>query len=82
MDVDWVELYRIIHRPIKGAKVPSCVTTTVNVAAAPTCPGLKSSQAVIMVILVSIALVDWYSHLLQVPSRSQLVGTLELVTLC
>ena len=28
--------------------------TTVNVAAAPTCPELKSSQAVIMVILVSI----------------------------
>ena len=34
--------------------MPSCVTTTVNVGAAPTCPGLKSSQAVIMVILVSI----------------------------
>ena len=32
----------------------SCVTTTVNVGAAPTCSGLKSSQAVIMVILVSI----------------------------
>ena len=54
MDVDWVELYRIFYWPIKGVKVPSCVTTTVNVGAAPTCPELKSSQAVIMVILVSI----------------------------
>ena len=50
----WVEPCKIFHWAIKGAKVPSCVTTTVNVAAAPTCPGLKSSQAVIIVILVSI----------------------------
>ena len=63
--MDWVELYRIFHRPIKGAKVPSCVTT-VNVTAAPTCPGLKSSQAVIMVILVSIV----YSGLVFPPAPS------------
>ena len=54
---------------------------TVNVGAAPTCSELKSSQAVIMVSLVSIALVDWYSQLVQVPSRSQSVGTMVLVTL-
>ena len=40
--------------------------TTVNVAAAPTCPGLKSSQAVIMVILVSIV----YSGLVFPPGPS------------
>ena len=45
--------------------MPSCVTT-VNVAAAPTCPGLKSSQAVIMVILVSIV----YSGLVFPPGPS------------
>ena len=44
----------------------SCVTTTVNVAAAPTCPGLKSSQAAIMVILVSIV----YSGLVFPPGPS------------
>ena len=64
--MDWVQLYGIFHWPIKGAKVPSCVTTTVNVAAALTCPGLKSSQAVIMVILVSIV----YSGLVFPPGPS------------
>ena len=39
---------------------------TVNVGAAPTCPGLKTSQAVIMVILVSIV----YSGLVFPPAPS------------